>query len=68
MIDFLRGPVVHMEAEYIVMDVRDIGYREYTPNPYEFAAKEGAVTVYIHHNVREDSIQLFGFLSREQQT
>jgi Holliday junction DNA helicase RuvA len=68
MIDYLKGPVVHIEAEYIVMDVRDVGYRVFVPSPYAFAAKEGAVTVYIHHHVREDAIHLFGFESREQQT
>jgi len=67
-IDYLRGPVVHIETEYIVMDVRDIGYRVFVPNPYAFAAKEEAVTVFIHHHVREDAILLFGFESREQQT
>ncbi|WP_168121637.1 Holliday junction branch migration protein RuvA [Paenibacillus sp. HB172176] len=67
MIDFLRGPVVHIEAEYVVMDVRDVGYRVFTPNPYEFVGKDGVVTVFIHHHVREDAIHLFGFLSREQQ-
>ncbi|GKU75699.1 Holliday junction branch migration protein RuvA [Paenibacillus sp. L3-i20] len=68
MIDFLRGPVVHMESEFIVLDVRDIGYRVFTPSPYAFAGKDGAVTVYIHHHVREDAILLYGFESREQQT
>lgn len=68
MIDYLRGPVVHIEAEYIVMDVRDIGYRVFTPSPYAFAGKEGAATVYIHHHVREDATLLFGFESRSQQT
>ncbi|MFD0588274.1 Holliday junction branch migration protein RuvA [Paenibacillus sp. GCM10027627] len=66
MIDFLRGPVVHIEAEYVVMDVRDVGYRVFTPSPYAFAGKDGAVTVFIHHHVREDAILLFGFESREQ--
>ncbi|WP_337099518.1 Holliday junction branch migration protein RuvA [Paenibacillus sp. YIM B09110] len=68
MIDFLRGLVVHMDTEYIVMDVRDTGYRVFTPNPYAFAKKEEAVTVYIHHHVREDAILLFGFETREEQT
>lgn len=68
MIDYLRGPVVHIEAEYIVMDVRDAGYRVFTPNPYAFAGKDEPVVVYIHHHVREDAIHLFGFESREQQT
>jgi len=67
MIDLMRGNVIHLEAEYIVLDVRDIGYRIFTPNPYAFASKEGAVTVYIHHHVREDAVLLFGFESREEQ-
>lgn len=68
MIDFLIGPVVHIESEYAVLNVRDIGYRVFMPNPYAFAGKEGPVTVYIHHHVREDAILLYGFESREQQT
>lgn len=68
MIDFLRGPVVHLDSEYIVMDVRDTGYRVFTPNPYVFAKKEEPVTVYIHHHVREDAILLFGFETRDEQT
>ncbi|CAM4130592.1 Holliday junction branch migration protein RuvA [Paenibacillus alkaliterrae] len=68
MIDFLRGLVVHYETEYIVLDVRDTGYRVFTPNPYAFAKKEEPVTVYIHYNVREDAILLFGFETREEQT
>ncbi|WP_042164703.1 Holliday junction branch migration protein RuvA [Paenibacillus gorillae] len=68
MIDFLRGLVAHLETEYIVMDVQGVGYRVFTPNPYAFAAKEEAITVYIHHHVREDAILLYGFETREEQS
>lgn len=67
MIDYLKGQVAHVEAEYIVLDVRDIGYRVFTPSPYAFAGKQEQVTVYIHHHVREDAIHLFGFATREEQ-
>ncbi len=67
MIDFLRGQVVHLESEYIVLDVHDVGYRIFCPNPYAFAKMEGVVTVYTHHHVREDAILLFGFPTREEQ-
>lgn len=67
MIDFLRGQVVHLESEYIVLDVQGVGYRVFCPNPYAFAKTEGTVTVYTHHHVREDAILLFGFPSREEQ-
>ncbi|MDO7908076.1 Holliday junction branch migration protein RuvA [Paenibacillus sp. JX-17] len=67
MIDFLRGPVVHLENEYVVLDVQGIGYRVFCPNPFVFAKSEGPVTIYIHHHVREDAILLFGFPTREEQ-
>lgn len=67
MIDYVKGRVVHWDVEYIVVDVRDIGYQIYTPNPYAFAKTSEAVTVYTHHHVREDATLLFGFETREEQ-
>ncbi|GIO98202.1 Holliday junction ATP-dependent DNA helicase RuvA [Paenibacillus lautus] len=67
MIDFLRGQVVHLESEYIVLDVHGVGYRVFCPNPYAFAKTEGTITVFTHHHVREDAILLFGFPTREEQ-
>ena len=67
MIDFLRGRVVHIESEYVVLDVRDVGYRVYTPNPYALGRGDEPVQLFIHHHVREDAIQLFGFATREEQ-
>jgi len=67
MIDFIKGRVVHWETEYVVVDVRDVGYRVFTPNPYSFAKHDEAVTIYTHHHVREDASHLFGFASREEQ-
>ncbi|MGG1312384.1 Holliday junction branch migration protein RuvA [Cohnella laeviribosi] len=68
MIDFLRGRVVHVEPEYVVLDVRDVGYRVFTPNPYALSRTEETIQLYIHHHVREDAIQLFGFTTREEQS
>lgn len=67
MIDYLRGIVVHLESEYVVLDVRDVGYRVFTPNPYALARNEEKVQLFIHHHVREDAIQLFGFTTRDEQ-
>ncbi|THF83819.1 Holliday junction branch migration protein RuvA [Cohnella fermenti] len=67
MIDFVRGKVVHYDTEYVVIDVRDVGYRVFTPNPYQFARSGEPVTLFIHHHVREDAIQLFGFATRDEQ-
>ncbi|MFC4600382.1 Holliday junction branch migration protein RuvA [Cohnella hongkongensis] len=67
MIDYLRGKVAHVEAEYVVLDVRDVGYQVYTPNPYGLARSEEPVQLYTYHHVREDAIQLFGFTTRDEQ-
>jgi Holliday junction DNA helicase RuvA len=67
MIDFLRGIVAHLESEYVVLDVHDVGYRVFTPNPYGLARNDLPLQLYIHHHVREDAIQLFGFTTRDEQ-
>ncbi|MFC6331558.1 Holliday junction branch migration protein RuvA [Paenibacillus septentrionalis] len=66
MIDYLKGMVTYVEPEYAVIEVRDIGYRVFTPNPYALQAAQQPVTVHIHYHVREDATLLFGFESREQ--
>lgn len=68
MIDFLRGTVAHREADYVVLDVRGVGYRVFCANPYAVQHKDGEeVTLYIHYHVREDAHLLFGFSTREEQ-
>ncbi|GAB2672745.1 Holliday junction branch migration protein RuvA [Paenibacillus thermoaerophilus] len=68
MIDFLRGSVVHIEPEYAVIDVGGVGYRVFCANPYALQnGSGGETTVYVHHHVREDAIQLFGFATRSEQ-
>jgi holliday junction DNA helicase RuvA len=68
MIDFLRGRLAHLETEYVVLDVHGVGYRVFTPNPYGLSRAEEQVQLFIHHHVREDAIQLFGFPTREEQS
>lgn len=67
MIDYVRGRVVHLDTEFVVVDVRDIGYQIFTPNPYAFAKSDDVVTIYTHHHVREDAALLYGFASRDEQ-
>ncbi len=67
MIDFLRGKVAHLESEYVILDVHDVGYRVFTPNPYGLSRTEDSVQLFIYHHVREDAIHLFGFTTRDEQ-
>lgn len=66
MIDYLKGTITHVEADYAVIEVRDIGYRVFSPNPYALGAKPQPIIVHTHYHVREDATLLFGFESREQ--
>lgn len=67
MIDFLRGEVAYIEADYVALDVQGVGYQVYCPNPFYYSAKSNSVvTIYTHHHVREDAILLFGFTSQEE--
>ncbi|MFE5320128.1 Holliday junction branch migration protein RuvA [Paenibacillus sp. NPDC056579] len=69
MIDYLRGSIVHRETEYVVMDVRGVGYRVFCANPFSVQIKEDEeTTLYIHYHVREDAHLLFGFTTREEQS
>ena len=68
MIDYLRGRVTRVEMDYIVVEVQGIGYRVFCANPFAFRESEQETIVYIHHHVREDAVQLFGFASREEQS
>lgn len=68
MIDFLRGNIVFIETDYIVIEVNGVGYRVFCANPQSFSDdSEVPAQVFIYHNVREDAILLFGFQTREEQ-
>lgn len=65
MYSYIRGTVIDSEADHIVLDNQGIGYCVVVSNPFDF--KKGVdYTVYIHQQVKEDSLTLFGFKSKEQ--
>ncbi|TVY11931.1 Holliday junction branch migration protein RuvA [Paenibacillus cremeus] len=72
MIDYLRGTVAHRDLEYVVLDVRGVGYRVFCSNPFAVMPKDAKdsseVTMFIHYHVREDAHLLFGFTTREEQS
>lgn len=65
MISFLRGRPVSCGADYIIIDVGGVGYKVFTPIPAAAAlgAEKNEVTVHTYLHVREDAMQLYGFLS-----
>lgn len=67
MIEFIKGHVDYVNPEYIVVENNGIGYLIYTPNPFVFRKnKETEEIVYTYQYVREDTLALYGFKTREE--
>jgi holliday junction DNA helicase RuvA len=65
MIAKLTGALVTKAVDHVVLDVRDVGYRVIIPlsTYYDLPELNTAVSLFIHTYVREDTLQLFGFLT-----
>ena len=69
MIAFLRGRVLDKQPNKITVDVQGVGYEVHVPlSTYYDVGEEGAeVALRVHTHVREESLQLFGFLTTLEQ-
>jgi Holliday junction DNA helicase RuvA len=70
MIARLTGRCAYVEEDVVVLDVNGVGYQlRATTGVVRAAATAGdaELAVFVHTNVREDAIQLFGFQSLAEQ-
>jgi len=69
MIAFLRGRVLDKQPNRITVDVQGVGYEVHVPlSTYYDVGEEGAeVALRVHTHVREESLQLYGFLTTLEQ-
>ena len=69
MIAFLRGRVLDKHPNRIVVDVNGVGYELYVPlSTYYNVGDSGTeISLRVHTHVREDALQLFGFLTPLEQ-
>ena len=65
MYGYIRGVVVLIDSNYIVVDNNGIGYLIYVANPYSYQLNN-EYTVFIYTCVREEEFTLYGFKDREQ--
>lgn len=67
MISFIRGQVVDSTENSVIVETAGIGYEIFmTGTAIEKAVhSEGKVKIHTYFHVREDVMQLFGFLSRD---
>jgi holliday junction DNA helicase RuvA len=64
MYQYLDGIIKDVKPSYIVLENHHIGYLIISPNPYLYKLDE-EVRVFVHHYVREDLINLYGFRTLE---
>jgi Holliday junction DNA helicase RuvA len=65
MIAFLRGRVLDKQPNRIVVDVSGVGYEVQVPLStfYEVGEEGAEVSLRVYTHVREDALQLYGFLT-----
>jgi len=67
MIAQLTGRIALRGLDYLVIDVNGVGYRVTVPLSTLYALPEdGVTTLQIHTHVKEDALQLYGFLTGEE--
>ena len=69
MIAFLRGRILDKQPNRIIVDVQGVGYELHVPlSTYYDIGDEGAeVMLRVHTHVREEALQLYGFLTALEQ-
>lgn len=65
MIAFLRGRVADKQPNRVIVDIQGVGYDVHVPlsTYYEIGQPGADVALRVYTHVREDALQLFGFLT-----
>jgi holliday junction DNA helicase RuvA len=68
MIAQLAGALAHKSPEHLVVDVQGVGYQVLVSlnSFYRLPEPGNPVRLLIHTHVREDALQLYGFIDREE--
>ncbi|GAB2478742.1 Holliday junction branch migration protein RuvA [Alkalibacterium psychrotolerans] len=67
MYEYIKGIISHIYPSYIVIEVQGIGYKVYMANPFRLTDELKKETlVYVYQDVKQDSMQLFGFKSLQE--
>lgn len=67
MIGYLKGEIAEVKDSYAVIEVGGIGYEVFLPTSaiMRLPARGSEVKIFTYMNVREDAVNLFGFLTRD---
>ncbi len=64
---YFKGTIVSTEEDCLLLEVNNIGYRIFMPGRMldELPANGSEITIHTYTYVKEDALQLYGFLSRD---
>lgn len=65
MYNYIKGIIIEIKSNSIVLDNNGIGYEIYTPNPFAFEENKD-YKVYVYEYIREDEQSLYGFKTNEE--
>ncbi len=65
MYGYIIGKVTKVTPKYIICENSGIGYQIVVPNPYNYKLNED-YKIYTYQHVREDLIELYGFMEFEE--
>lgn len=66
MIGFLRGKIELLQRPFVIIDVHGVGYKVLVPESvYIKLTKDENARIFTYTHVREDALDLFGFLEAE---
>ncbi len=70
MIASLNGVITMKTPTVLIVEVQGVGYHVFTPLStfYRLPEEQSKVKLHIHTHVREDALQLFGFLTPREKT
>lgn len=67
MIALITGQIAYKSIDHVIVDVGGVGYRVAIPlSTFYMLPDQGSVRLHVYTHVREDAIQLFGFLTAEE--
>ncbi len=67
MIGYLRGKVMFLYTDYVLLDVHGVGYRVFIANSTRQKLRlHEEASLFVYTSVREDAIILYGFASQEE--
>lgn len=67
MIGFIKGELIEIKENYIVMETGNIGYEIFLPTSaiLELPPRKSTVKLYTYLHVKEDALTLYGFLTKD---